>query len=257
MCLILFALNAHAHYRLVLVANRDEFYARRAIPLHEWQDKSIIAGKDVEAGGTWLGVSRTGRFAAVTNYREVSGKIGTRSRGELVTNFLESLIAREVYGKKLEDEQENYSGFNLIFGDSSGITYFSNRSSEGALNLTDGVYGLSNALLCTPWPKVRDGVVELERVLASKELDNEELFAIVRSQTLPSDSELPTTGVGLARERYLATPFICGDGVYGTRCTSLLTISHEGEIQFRERTFDDSGVAVEDRSFASPPERDR
>lgn len=236
MCLILFALEAHPRYRLILLANRDEFFARRTLPLHEWE--GIIAGRDVEAGGTWLGVSRSGRFAAVTNYREPGAGTGARSRGELVTRYLTSSVSSEVYSELLEGEQGEYAGFNLLFGDTSSLRYFSNRSGEPPKTLDAGVYGVSNALLSTPWPKVRLGVEGFERALSRDVLDEEALFEQMRSQVCPPDEELPDTGVGLERERYLSPAFIGGDGIYGTRCTSLLTISYTGEVQFKERTFD-------------------
>jgi len=200
----------------------------------------------VEAGGTWLGVSPAGRFAAVTNYREPGATKGARSRGELITRFLTTSLSLDAYAELLEREQGEYAGFNLLFGDTTSLRYFSNRSGEAPRILEAGVYGISNALLSTPWPKVRLGIEELKRALSIEDLDEEALFQQMRSQACPLDEELPETGVGLERERYLSPPFIAGDGVYGTRCTSLLTISYHGEVQFKERTFDSSS---NDRSY--------
>jgi len=239
MCLIVFAYDAHPLYRLVLGANRDEFFERPTAPAGPWREApALIAGRDLRAGGTWLGVTRTGRIAAVTNYREPGfQQVKGTSRGALVTDFLMSALAPAVHLQNLSARSHTYNGFNLLLGDARSLVYFSNRK-EGAQIVPAGVHGLSNRHLDTPWPKVERARAGLERLLANGTgLDVEALFSLLADRTPAPDEALPDTGIGISWERLLSSIFIESD-TYGTRSTSILLWERSGRIHFHERTFE-------------------
>lgn len=237
MCSIFFAYNAHPKYRLILAANRDEFYERPTTAADFWHDApDVLAGRDIVHGGTWLGVTKQGRFAAVTNYRDPLAPTGTLSRGKLVGNFLRGSDSIEKYLENAEQNAKNYSGFNLLAGDfDSPIGYFSNRGDDVKI-LGDGVYGLSNHLLDTPWQKVRRGKNALSKIIKNKNISVESLFKILLDTEKAADKNLPDTGIGLERERLLSSVFI-ETPIYGTRCSTVLLVGNDGEISFIERTF--------------------
>jgi len=243
MCLLLLAHEVHPAYPLVLLANRDEFYARPTAPLAYWShEPAVLAGRDLKAGGSWLGITWGGRLAAVTNYREprASGS-GSRSRGQLVSDFLTSRADPGTFLERLGSTAAAYRGFNLIVGDigtpaSPTLCYFSNRGS-GVVKLTAGIHGLSNHLLDTPWPKVSRGMAGLAGLLqAEDEPQPEQLMELLRDTTRPPDDELPDTGVGLDWERVLSPLFIASEA-YGTRSSSVILVSAAGEVIFGERTY--------------------
>lgn len=239
MCLITFALDAHPAYHLVVAANRDEFYARPTAPAAWWADApDVLAGRDLREGGTWMGVTRAGRFAAVTNYRDpgLAQKPAAPSRGALVADFLRGSGDAESYVHALAERAAEYNGFNLLVGDDAGLFYLSNRA-EGVRRLEPGVYGLSNALLDTPWPKVIRARRAMAVALSSAEGDawDAPLWEALADRVIAADDALPDTGVGADRERLLSPPFIAMDG-YGTRASSVLTIARDGEVRFVERS---------------------
>jgi uncharacterized protein with NRDE domain len=239
MCLIAFALDAHPAYRLVVAANRDEFYARPTAPADWWAEApDVLAGRDLREGGTWMGVTRAGRFAAVTNYRDpgLFQKPDAPSRGALVADFLRGSAAAEAYAHDLARRAAEYNGFNLLVGDDAGLFYVSNRT-EGVRRLEPGVYGLSNALLDTPWPKVVRAKKAMADVLTAAEGDalDAPLWEVLADRVIAADDSLPDTGVGAERERLLSAPFIRTD-VYGTRASSVLTIARNGEVRLVERS---------------------
>ena len=237
MCLVLLALDHHPRWRLVVAANRDEFFARPTAPADFWaDDPNVLAGRDLREGGTWMGVTRTGRFAAVTNVRE-PGRYRTDavSRGFLVSNFLRSRAAPENFVRGLAPYGGEYNGFNLLLGDRGQLVYFTNREPE-AWELDAGVYGLSNARLDTPWPKVVRGKEDLRRALEGPDDALESaLFASLALRDPAPDAALPQTGVGAERERALSAAFIVTPE-YGTRCSTVLLVGHDGEVRFTERT---------------------
>jgi uncharacterized protein with NRDE domain len=238
MCLIIFALDTHPRYRLVLAANRDEYFRRPTAPAAFWKDApQILAGRDLEAGGTWLGVTTTGRIAAVTNYRQrpVPGP-PLPSRGGLVAEFLSGGITRDEYRQVLEREGRRYGGFNLIFGDDSGLSYWSNRGSAVA-RIPPGFHGLSNHLLDTPWPKVAVAREGLERLLRDADTAPEALLSLLADPGQFPDELLPDTGIGSDLERVLSPLFITGVD-YGTRSTTVVLIDRDGNVTFHERNFD-------------------
>ncbi|MDD4358148.1 MAG: NRDE family protein, partial [Smithellaceae bacterium] len=199
MCLILFAYNVHPAYRLILAANRDEFYERPSAPADFWAgDSQVLAGQDLKEKGTWLGVTRSGKFAAITNYRDpVSWREQAPSRGKLVSGYLTGSDDAEGYLKKTALRAQKYNGFNLLLRDADGLYFYSNRA-EAVQTISSGIYGMSNRLLDTPWPKVTRGKQLLKTALEKKGDELEEsLFALLADRHIPPDDELPQTGVGI------------------------------------------------------------
>ncbi|MCX5821078.1 MAG: NRDE family protein [Deltaproteobacteria bacterium] len=235
MCLILFAWKMHENFPLVLAANRDEFYERPSAPAAFWEDApDLLAGRDLREGGTWLGITRKGRLAAITNYRDpASLKIGAPSRGRLVSDYLRGRGIPEVYLRRIAPDADRFNGFNLLVGDPDDLFCFSNRGARERLD--PGIYGLSNRLLDTPWPKVERGKTALSALL-KEGLSPETLFALLTDRTRPPDDRLPDTGVGLAWERILSPLFI-ENPVYGTRSSTILLIDRRGGVTFAERVF--------------------
>ncbi len=241
MCILLLALRQRRPYRLILAANREEHYARPAQAAAFWEDApEVLAGRDLSAGGTWMGITRSGRFAAVTNYRDTPSKrAGRPSRGHLVSAFLTGEETPATYLAGVARSAQRYNGFSLIVGKDEDWAYYSNR--EGRVQpLPSGLYGLSNHLLDTPWPKVTRGKQALAALLASEEtLDPQALFAVLADRTVAADAELPDTGFGLERERGLSAQFVTMDD-YGTRCSTVVLVDHDGNVDFIERSFDGS-----------------
>jgi uncharacterized protein with NRDE domain len=241
MCLILFAQGVHPDYPLVLAANRDESYARPTAPASFWTDHPrIYAGRDLQQGGSWLGITREGRFAAVTNYRGSAAADSMRSRGELVFNYLSGQESAAEYLDRVGLAADSYNGFNLLFGSPAGLHFFSNRHTRGGI-IEPGVHGLSNHLLNTAWPKVEQGkrrMAELLNTRAQYLIDG--LFDALAERTLAADGELPETGVGLARERVLSPAFIVSPG-YGTRSSTVVLVDNKQQVTFVERRFVEGG----------------
>jgi uncharacterized protein with NRDE domain len=239
MCLLAFAAGADPRYRLVLAANRDEFHARPAARAAWWSDAShLLGGRDLSAGGTWLGVTRDGRWAAVTNVREAQRpqSLEAPSRGALVADFLRSARPAAEYISGLADAAECYNGFNLVCGDAEATWWLSNRG-PGVVRVEPGIHALSNALLDTPWPKVERIREELDEALAAPEAAMEaRLFEALARRDPAPDESLPETGVGPLRERALSSAFIDVPG-YGTRASTVLRIGHDGLVRFTERSW--------------------
>ncbi len=238
MCLLVFSYENHPSYRLILLANRDEFYDRPTEPAGFWeQSPHLLAGKDLRAGGTWLGITKNGRICGITNYRDPKHEIqGAPSRGMLVKNFLLGTQSPEEYLTELSKTAHEYNGFNLIAGDLKGMYWFSNRG-PGVRKLKPGLYGLSNHLLDTPWPKVARAKHQLEKLLSSPRFPSEaQLFEVLCDRTRPDDKELPNTGMGIEWERILAPIFITSK-IYGTRSSTIILIDYDNKVTFVERTY--------------------
>jgi uncharacterized protein with NRDE domain len=240
MCVIFFAFKQHSEYPLVLLANRDEFYERPTAAAHFWQDApDIYAGRDLVHGGTWLGITKSGRFAAVTNYRDPNALKGKFSRGDLVSDFLKTNETVEDYLQKTQKSAAQFSGFNLLVGEFNPqiqtLGYYSNREDKVRI-LAPGIYGLSNHLLDTPWRKVRTGKAALTEVLQNGALEKDGFFQILNDKTLAGDADLPDTGIGLEREKLLSAIFI-ETLVYGTRSSSVVVVNKDYEISLDERNF--------------------
>lgn len=236
MCLILIAWQVRNDLPLVVAANRDEFFARPTSAAGFWDDDPrILAGRDREAGGTWLGISRSGRFAALTNFRDPQRQLpDKRSRGELVAGFLAGSASPAGYVETVAEKADRYNGFNLLIAERGDLCYVSNAGG-GRARLAPGVYGLSNHLLDTPWPKVARARSALAESLAAMP-QTEPLFAMLRDEQIAPDEHLPRTGVSLEWERLLSAAFVRSPG-YGTRCSTVMTVSSAGEVDFEERSF--------------------
>jgi len=236
MCILLFAYDVHANYSLVVAANRDEFYQRPTSSAQFWSDaEEIFAGRDLQAGGTWLGISKTGRFAGLTNIRE-QPQIPTKSslsRGLLVSTYLRETISPKAYLEAIYPTMMDYPGFNLLVGDHQELWYLANRGQAPPQRLGPGIYGLSNHLLNSPWPKVTWGRETLKSLLDTP-MHSEKIFAMLGRAEYFADDQLPDTGVGLAHERMLSPLFIQSK-LYGTCCSTLITADRTGVVQFYER----------------------
>ncbi|MEM7279328.1 MAG: NRDE family protein [Pseudomonadota bacterium] len=240
MCLALIALNASARYPLLIIGNRDEAHARDTANLHWWQEPpGIIAGRDLIAGGTWLGISRSGQFGLVTNYREQPSQVAAKSRGQLLGSFLTGSNDPLAYADKVT--YEDYAGFNLLIGQfNKRCAYLTNRSDERTRTLGSGIHALSNALLDTPWPKlvrVREAVADW---LETDHADPEALFAPLRDTRQSAEPDTPDVDLPEQALRALTAPFIVSPE-YGTRSTSLVLVEPDGAAQFLERRFAPDG----------------
>ncbi|MEF8733801.1 MAG: NRDE family protein [Candidatus Accumulibacter meliphilus] len=237
MCLILIAWQAHPDYPLVVAANRDEFFARPAAAAAFWPEApQVLAGRDLEAGGSWLGISRAQRFAALTNYRE-GGRVASnaRSRGALVADFLSGDTRPSAYLAQVAARAVDYNGFNLFVADGQCLAYYANRGDSPPRLLSPGIYGLSNHLLDTPWPKLATAKASFAEALAELP-KHAAFFDLLADQEIVADSHLPETGVPLAWERILSSIFVRSED-YGTRASTLLVRHRDGLTTLIERSF--------------------
>ena len=236
MCLLFLAIDTHPDFRIVAAANRDEFYDRPTRRMHVWEDHDqVIAGRDLERGGTWFGVNRAGCWAAVTNFREKDAPRSHTSRGALVSDYLTSGSSPDDYVHGVAAAAQCYSGFNLVAGTLARAVYFSNRENS-VRPLTRGVYGLSNHLLDTPWPKVRAGKQNLLELMVRGQIDTDSLFFILNDKKQAADEELPVSGMGIEWERLLSSAFISGNA-YGTRSSTILLVDRDNRLKLEERTY--------------------
>lgn len=241
MCLIVVGWRVHPDYPLVVAANRDEFYARPTAAMARWPDApQVIGGLDLEAGGTWLGITDIGRFAAVTNVREPGMTKGLRSRGALTRNFLTTTVAASEYASQIDYAQ--YSGFNLLLSDNDSLVYCSNREDEPR-TLAPGVYGLSNQLLDSPWPKLLQARERFAEALPALP-DESALFDLLSDQSIVADMNLPSTGVPIEWERLLSAIFVKSE-TYGTRASTLVWQDAGGKITVHENSFGPNGQPLQ------------
>lgn len=258
MCLVFCAFQQHPHFPLLLAGNRDEYYQRPTQAAHFWPDApQLLAGRDLQSGGSWMGISRDGRFATLTNVRDgIAIKTQAPSRGELVSQYLRQRGDPLHYLQQLRDRgAERYPGFNLLLGDRGQLYYASNRptdhggraSSLHIERLPPGLYGLSNGALHQPWPKVRDGIRELRELLPQLSAA-EPLFSLLQPRTPAVDSELPATGIPLELERLLSSRFIHSPD-YGTRSSTVFSADSNGQIRYIERQFDQRGEYCQSSLF--------
>lgn len=250
MCLIIFALRAHPRFPLIIAANRDEYFSRPTAAAAFREDTpGILAGRDLTGCGTWLGISRGGRIAAITNYRDPKRvRHGAPSRGRLVSGFLQGAMTAEEYLAELRRTGRAMSGFNLLFGTFEQLLYFSNCGDLPA-EVPDGIHGLSNHLLDTPWPKVMKGKERLAELLQDPAGPSPDALLDLLADREPApDSLLPDTGVGLERERILSPIFIVSPD-YGTRSSTVILVDRQGEVLFRERTFNGSREPLGEATF--------
>lgn len=237
MCLIAFAWCAHPRYPLILAANRDEFHARAARPAAYWEDApAVYAGRDLVQNGAWLALSRHRRLAAVTNVRRMLPQDpNARSRGGLVSGFVQAAQGAADHATLLAPNAARYGGFNLLLWDGNALHFCSNQPNYSERPVEPGVHVLSNATLDTPWPKSQRLEAAMHRALRTPEPDVEVLLRALSDTEPAPDSALPDTGFGLERERWLSPPFIRGTE-YGTRATSIVLVGVEG-ARFIEHRF--------------------
>jgi uncharacterized protein with NRDE domain len=255
MCLIVFNWQPSADITLQLAANRDEWHARSAAPAAWWSDQAIYAGRDLQAGGTWLGVTRAGRFAALTNFRDPSErKSNAPSRGELVTRFLLNDASPADFLRALAKDSARYAGFNFLCSDGRQLGYLSSPTATVAM-LMPGTYALSNGVLDAPWPKVTrvkslfDVLIETSMPEEARQMAS---FSMLNDTHIAADDALPDTGVGIEWERRLSAIKIVSPD-YGTRCSTVLEMRADGEIVFREWTYANDGAVTSESHVAFSP----
>ena len=243
MCLLAIAFQAHPDAPRIVTSNRDEFYERPTLPMHWWSDAPILAGRDTQAGGTWMGLSRNGRFAAVTNFRQMVGGVMPEakplSRGELITDFLSSDQTVDEWADALTATMPDYSGFNLLLYDGFNLLYLNNHDNSRKL-LAPGIYALSNHLLDSPWPKVDHAREQLKQAISPSKMGADQLPDLIATLSLEkvyAPELLPNTGVPAQWEELLSSPFIVADG-YGTRASAAIIISRSGKVVVSEHCFE-------------------
>lgn len=239
MCLILIALKSHPVYKLIIAGNRDEFFERPTAQATFWEDApDLLAGKDLRAGGTWFGITKQGRIAAITDYRDPALlKSNAPSRGELVRNFLLSRERPPAFIDGIAQKAHEYNGFNLIVAEEDEFYWYSNLVEEPR-RLEPGLYGLCNHLLDTPWPKVVRGRNALQSILTEKKHPSpEDFFSILSDRTIAATENLPETGVEIEWERMLSSIFVSSQD-YGTRSSTLLLVDLYDRVTFMEKVFD-------------------
>ena len=241
MCLIAFAWQAHPRWRLVLAGNRDEFHARPSAALARWPDAPVIAGQDLEAGGTWLGVTAQGRCGVVTNVRDPRLAQTGRSRGLLVTDWLRGTAGADAHAQALCAVAGEYRPFNLLTFDAQAAYYLGNRPEPRVQAVEPGIHGLSNADFNTPWPKTRQLMGRL-RLWLERDTpeDLDPLFEALADERPADDDALPDTGIGKERERWLSSAFVRGDR-YGTRASTVVLVERRGGGRIVERRFGPGG----------------
>ncbi len=243
MCLIFLSINNHPNYRLIVAANRDEFYNRKTAAAEFWPTHpGIVGGRDLEAMksdgtcGTWLAMSKTGKIALLTNYRDPKNiNPHAPSRGFLVTDFLLSENSAQKYLEGIEPRAKEYNGFNLVVGNTHELFYLSNYNG-GVEEISEGLHGLSNHLLDTPWPKVTRGKEKMASLFSKNEIDSHEVLNALYDEDRAADNLLPDTGIGLERERALSSMFIKTNN-YGSRCSTFILVDKNKKVNFTERVY--------------------
>lgn len=268
MCLILLALEPTPEFTLVLASNRDEFYDRPTAPMHWWPDRAVLAGRDQRSGGTWLAIRRDGSLAMVTNYRSGTAESGKCSRGEIPLKILDQGITPNNLGR-LYEQRRNYSGFNLLAGNGADWLYCGSEDTLPYRRLHRGIYGLSNQLLQSDWPKVHRGRRLLQQCMERHVMESSAgrhkgddaasqrpsgrlhqcLIEALQDETPAADELLPETGVGLPLERLLSPLFIRGE-TYGTRATTVVTVDHQGQAEVTEQQYGSNGTPGPQQTFA-------
>ena len=248
MCLVVLAFKADSETPLIVAANRDEFHARPTQPAAWWADHpDVMAGRDLQAGGTWLGVSRNGRFATVTNYRDADAQSARfRSRGHLITEFLNGEQTPLDYLRAIR--ADDYAGFNLLLSDGASLAYLSNRGAE-LQELNPGIYGLSNATLDTPWEKVERSKTRLSELIDTRSVNDTNLLRLLHDQEKGPLAEVKSDRLPFAVAHAITAPFIVTPE-YGTRCSTIVRASRDGRWNFLERRFDASGQREGDSQYS-------
>lgn len=251
MCLILFALNNHENYKFVLAANRDEFFERPTIEADYWEENnSILGGRDLKSGGTWLGLTKRGRFIAITNYRDLKNeRKNAKSRGELSKTYLSGEIDLFSFINEVSEQRNLYNGFNLILSDDclDSVYHYSNVSNQ-LQKIENGTHGLSNHLLNTPWPKVVFGKKKLNNCIKTNSLAAENIFKLLENTEEADNDDLPNTGISFELEKKLSPVFISMKG-YGTRCSTIIFADCNNNISFQEVTFNENRQIIGNKTY--------
>lgn len=237
MCLIFLSINNHPNYKLIIAANRDEFYARKTAAADYWKDfPKIIGGRDLEAMGTWMAMTRSGKIGMVTNYRDLKNiNPNAPTRGLLVSDFLINDYQSEEYLKEIHLKADQYNGFNLVVGTIEQLYYYSNYQSK-IVKLEPGTYGLSNSLLDTPWRKVKWGKEKFTSAINQNEITIDNIFEILKDESIAPDDQLPSTGLDIERERALSAMFIKTPN-YGSRCSTVVLVDKDNQVSYSERVY--------------------
>lgn len=238
MCLILFGLDCHPDYQLVMAANRDEYYARPSQSAAFWpEEPNLLAGRDLSQNGTWMGITRSGRVAALTNFRNPArNREDAPSRGALARDYLTGGMTEGDYVERVVSSGKDYNGYNLLLGTAGRLFYHSNQMEEPLKRVEPGVHGLSNSYLDVPWVKVSRGREALSAQLSGKNVESEALFEVLADAAPVPDALLPHTGVSLELERLLAPMFLISPD-YGTCVSTVLLIDRKNRVKFLERSF--------------------
>lgn len=246
MCLIVFGYKAHSAYDLVFAANRDENHSRPTRPAKYWDNYThLLAGKDLKAGGTWLGVNKLGAMAAITNYRDPAiQKENPPSRGHLVLDYLKNSGPPESYLDSVDRKADSYNGFSLVLGNMQKLMFYSNQQ-RTKTEIEPGIHGLSNHLLDTPWPKVDRAKKQLRQIMSEGDISEDALFSLLKDEEKPSDEQLPDTGIPKHLEKKVSPIFIRSEG-YGTRSSTVLLFHKNGEVTFTEKRFKAGTKKVEE-----------
>lgn len=232
---------------MVVAANRDEFHARPAQKMHWWvDDKDILGGRDLQAGGSWLGIHRNGRFATVTNFRDAIPTSGNLlSRGKLIVDFLHGEQSPLDYLKTIDGER--FAGFNLLVADRGQLAYLSNKDGVSA-ELPPGLYGIANASLDTPWPKVQRTRAATQQLLDDDNLNESTLFRVLADTSVAASADVETRGLPFSKARAMSAPFIVLPD-YGTRCSTVLLQSNDGNVRISEKRFAPDGQSTGQSDF--------
>ena len=254
MCLILFSVNHHPKYKFILAANRDEFFNRPTEFADFWKnDNNVLGGLDLSSGGTWLGLTKTGRFAAITNYRDgIQENKLSRSRGDLSKSFLQDSSPVQSNLSKISSERNKYNGFNILLSHNgfSSIFHYSNINNQ-TLEIKPGIHGLSNAYLDTPWPKADEGKRKLADIISKETFNSEELIQLLTDKKEADDAFLPQTNISYDLEKKLSPIFISMNG-YGTRCSTVILIDYENNVQFLEISYDENQQIINECKYSFP-----
>lgn len=248
MCLIAFNYLAHPHYKLIIAANRDEFYGRPTAKAQYWDNHpNILAGRDLLKYGTWLGITKQGRFAALTNYRNPAHMNGDKnSRGEIISNYLQGHTSADAYIDELHQQREQYNGYNLLIGEPDNLLYYNNIEGKQEV-ISHGTHALSNHFLNTPWPKVINSKKMVHQYIMTTDVVNpDKLFDILFNNEIAEDHQLPNTGIAFDLEQQLSPLFI-RTPEYGTRCSTVILVNRQNKVQFIERTYDNGAFSSEER----------
>jgi uncharacterized protein with NRDE domain len=256
MCLLVLAWRCHPRYRLVVAANRDEFHARPAAALAPWDDMpGIVGGRDLSAGGAWFAIDGRRRCGIVTNFREFGRRRRSApSRGGLIPSYLAASSPPATWLRGLETDAPGYAGFNLLLTDGESLWYATNRADQFARELPPGIYGLSNEFLDTPWPKLMRVRARFESLLADpasadRRALSGKLFDMLADREIADPATLPLSELPPEWARKLSAPFVL-DPAYGTRCSTVLTLSGDDALDIAERRFDANGIATGDTEYS-------